>query len=197
MSALDYVPGYVTLKHLTGLAEKPPVYVGLAQVQAAWSAMNCTTVCVWEPSGGVGHAAIAIGNATIGSPQPDTTTSYASWFPGGDGVQGKQDIITDLASVACSFQDDCQSEGDGNGGYRIPEHMIRLPNLNTPAMQAEWDRIRGNQAIYNLLKNNCSDIVARILRQGFSSWQMAKFAYFSYCSYWTPTDIRKLAYLVS
>jgi hypothetical protein len=197
MKALDFVIGYATIKPLMGHAvASNPGNFSQASVGMDWFRHADTTVMVWEPSGGVGHAAIMIGDAPSRH-GPTKTDFYASWFPGGAGVSGKRDIVRDLAKVACSYEDDCLSEGDGRGGYRIPEHQICVPGLNTAAMHAEWVSTRNNDAIYNLLQNNCSTIAARILRAGMSTFDSVKYAYFAHCVYWTPTDVKKFAMMLA
>lgn len=197
MPLIDFIPGGATVKHLSGHAIKAnPNNSNLEMVRFAWKCLDATTVCVWEPLNGVGHAAIAIGNATLGNADPISTYSYASWFPGGAGVDGKKDLNTNVEREACTFEEDCLSEGDGEGGYRIPEHMIRLPNLKAAHMQSEWGRIRVSVNTYNLLRNNCSTIVARILRHGMSGGQSVYAGYWAHCAYWTPTDVKKLANLL-
>ena len=197
MTALDFIIGYATIKPLIGHAVAAnPNNLSEAQVRNNWFSHADTTVFVWEPHGGVGHAAIMIGDAPSRH-LADGTDFYASWFPGGAGVQGKGDIVKDLGRIACSYVDDCMSEGDGYGGHRLPEHQIRIPGLNVPAMHAKWLQIRNNDAIYNLLKNNCSTIAARILRAGMGSWASVKYSYWAHCVYWTPTDVKKFAQMLA
>lgn len=197
MPLLDYVPGYATVKPLIGHAVAPnPNNLTQVQVDLNWYALADTTVFVWEPHGGVGHAAIMIGNAPARH-GPDQTDFYASWFPGGAGVQGKQDLVRDLQKVQCSFRDDCLSEGDQNGGYRVPEHQITIPGLDTAAMHAMWIHTRNNDGIYNLLKNNCSTIAARILRAGMGTFDSVRYAYWAHCVYWTPNDVKRFAQMLA
>lgn len=197
MPALDYVPGYATVKPLLGHAVAPnPDNLPESRVRMNWFSHTDTTIFVWEPHNGVGHAAIMIGDAPSRH-LADKTDFYASWFPGGAGVQGKRDVVRDLSKLACSYLDDCLSEGNGTGGHRLPEHQITIPGLNVPAMHAMWVHTRNNDAIYNLLKNNCSTIAARILRAGLGTWDSVKYAYWAHCVYWTPTDVKKFAQMLA
>jgi hypothetical protein len=162
---------------------------------------NITTVFVWEPVGGVGHASIAIGDQGRFNHGNwyEQTEGYASWFPGtstANPAESGADARGILPSrmymkESCTFANDCDSEGG------IPENVIELSRLNVQHMMQLWTEIRDKpNAHYRLLRKNCSTIVARILRAGMSSmtgWQQAKVQYSAHCLYWTPADIVKFA----
>ncbi|WP_319924498.1 MARTX multifunctional-autoprocessing repeats-in-toxin holotoxin RtxA [Xenorhabdus littoralis] len=82
------------------------------------------------------------------------------------------------------IQDFKASEGDQGRVFRI-----NLAGLDTAAMQAEWHKISQNpDARYQLLTDNCSTIVARVLKAGGAdkvighTWR-PKFGV------WTPTEL--------
>ena len=100
MTALDFIIGYATIKPLIGHAVAAnPNNLNDAQVRMNWFSHTDTTVFVWEPHGGVGHAAIMIGDAPSRH-LADGTDFYASWFPGGAGAQEKGGIMKDLGRIA-------------------------------------------------------------------------------------------------
>jgi len=162
---------------------------------------SVTTVFVWEPVGGVGHASIAIGDQGRFNHHDwfDQTAGYASWFPG-KSTANPAESGADARGIlpgrmymkeSCTFEADCDSE-EG-----IPENAIQLPRLSIQHMMQLWTEIRDKpNAHYRLLRKNCSTIVARILRAGMttmSGWQQAKVQYSAHCLYWTPADVLKFA----
>lgn len=193
-----------TRKVANGTAVNPNPDVHAEEVIKAYDAMYYPTVCVWEPVDGIGHAAVFIKPAA-GITRSQDTTSYASWFPGDDTKTGESGAGPGhlapgkmLSSEKCSFFEDCESEASAQSNdvtrFRLPEHMIALPNLNMPLMQAEWNAIRNKPGShYRLMRKNCSTIAARVIRAGMSGKQHFALLKKSHQAWWTPWDVQRLA----
>jgi hypothetical protein len=189
---------FLGTRHILGAAAGPR---GTGTDVTTYPVPRCTTVFVWEPVAGVGHAAIAIGDQARFTKGHwyDQTVGYASWFPGqhlDDPDESGADASGLLPGVmymkqSCTFEDDCNSEGG------LPEHAIPVRGLRVSSMMTRWTEIRDKpNAHYRLLRKNCSTIVARILRAGFAgltNWQVAKLHFYAHKPYWTPEDIRTFA----
>lgn len=189
-----------TRKIHNDIAVNPNPNVKVDRVHAAYLAFTMPTVCVWEPVDGIGHAAVFI-QAFNGVTRTLDTTGYASWFPGGDGVD-QSDLLPGrmVEAYKSSFFEDCQSEaGTTNPGgkgdkFRLPEHMIRLPSANSAKMLAEWNSIRSKPGChYRLMRKNCSTIAARVIRAGMNKKQHLGVLKKAHQPWWTPNDVLKLA----
>ncbi|WP_282608254.1 hypothetical protein [Pelagibius sp. Alg239-R121] len=187
-----------TIKVAKGSAVNPNPNVQSHAVIAAYQTLKMPTACIWEPVDGIGHAAVFIRPAA-GIERALDTEGYASWFPGGDGA-GPSDILPTrmVESEKSSFFDDCCSEAGDSGteeeDYRLPEHMIPLPNLRMVDMLAEWTSIRTKPGShYRLMRKNCSTIAARVIRAGLNKKQHLSVLKKAHQVWWTPNDVLKLA----
>lgn len=186
-----------TNKVRKGAAVNPNPNVRSDAVIKAYEALKFPTVCVWEPVDGIGHASVFIKPAS-GVTRSRDTLFYASWFPGGEGVDSSYILPTKMVeSYASSFFDDCESEA-GEGGndeesFRLPEHMITLRNVNLPGMLAKWKSIRDKPGShYRLMRKNCSTIAARVIRAGLSKSQHLSVLKKAHQTWWTPYDVQRL-----
>lgn len=187
-----------TNKIRKGNAVNPNPNVKAPAIINAYETLKMPTVCVWEPVDGVGHASVFIKPAS-GVTRSQDTIFYASWFPGGEGVDSSYVLPTKMVeSYASSFFDDCESEA-GEGGtdaesFRLPEHMIPLREVNMPAMLAKWKSIREKPGShYRLMRKNCSTIAARVIRAGLSKTQHLSVLKKAHQTWWTPHDVQRLA----
>ena len=176
----------LSIRHLAGLAWKPnkqPSNRG--QIQNLYNNLACTTVFVWEPYKGVGHASIYVLDPGTGDRR------YVSSFPD-DENKRMNPFRTQVYWQR--FSDDCDAECHQDG-YRKPEHIIQLPNLNHTAMMRKA-RARVNVSRdYRFLRRNCSTVVASILRAGLSYRQAALLYAMSHKVVWTPTELLAFAWL--
>ncbi|WP_279625660.1 MARTX multifunctional-autoprocessing repeats-in-toxin holotoxin RtxA [Xenorhabdus ishibashii] len=87
-----------------------------------------------------------------------------------------------------NIQDFKASEGDQGRVFRI-----NLAGLDAAAMQAEWQKISQNpDARYQLLTDNCSSIVARVLKAGGAD-KVIGHAWRPKLGVWTPTELFNFA----
>ena len=172
--------------------------VDQADCEELYASLYFPTALVWKPICGVGHASVFIGHSING---PNDTDRYASLFPGndvdtGEDGAGPQHLLPGrkLEGQANSFLADCLSEGDGNG-YRKPEFVIQMKNLDRNAMLAKWISIRDKPEMhYRLMRKNCSTIAARVIRAGLRKTEIHLTAH---KAWWTPYDIVTLANAVA
>ncbi|MDC9596382.1 MARTX multifunctional-autoprocessing repeats-in-toxin holotoxin RtxA [Xenorhabdus anantnagensis] len=86
------------------------------------------------------------------------------------------------------IQDFKASEGDQGRVFRI-----NLAGLDAAAMQAEWQKINQNpDARYQLLTDNCSSIVARVLKAGGAD-KVIGHTWRPKLGVWTPTELFNFA----
>lgn len=108
------------------------------------------TVYVWPRHlGNVGHASIQIGAV------------YASYWP--SSPAGKKDFkvgATHAASYPREYRTDVRLE------RQDALHAIRLDGLDEAAMLTAWDELRQVGSRYNMVKHNCSTVVATLLLLG-------------------------------
>ncbi|OTA18699.1 RTX cytotoxin [Xenorhabdus beddingii] len=87
-----------------------------------------------------------------------------------------------------NIQDFKASEGDQGRVFRI-----NLAGLDAAAMQAEWQKISQNpEARYQLLTDNCSSIVAKVLKAGGAD-KVIGHAWRPKLGVWTPTELFNFA----
>ncbi|MEO1659243.1 MAG: hypothetical protein AAFR65_16155 [Pseudomonadota bacterium] len=184
MAFYEYLPLGKTFKHWKGWASNAnSSQATYEQVLAAWNSLTCSTAFVWEPYEGVGHASILVWEPTI------DLVEYISTFPGGDGVgHSKRDAIKSLPVEWMGFAEDCNSESRVKGRYRIPEHIIPLPNLNHSAMLSRAADKQSASKDYHFLRRNCSTVAAGVLRAGLSYKTLARLSHYAYKRVWTPTE---------
>ncbi|AOM40843.1 MARTX multifunctional-autoprocessing repeats-in-toxin holotoxin RtxA [Xenorhabdus hominickii] len=83
-----------------------------------------------------------------------------------------------------NIQDFKASEGDSGRVFRI-----NLAGLDVAAMHAEWNKISQNpDTRYQLLTDNCSSIVARVLKAGGSD-KVIGHTWRPHFGVWTPTEL--------
>lgn len=109
-----------------------------------------TTVYVWLLSpGNVGHVSLKIDN------------EYASFWP--SQAAGKKDFKigqTHEPAFPSSYKVDKRLEG------KDCDHTVIFQNLNEEVMIKCWQEFRANPKRYNMLKQNCSTVVAWLLEIG-------------------------------
>lgn len=138
-------------------------------------------VYIWYPEGdNIGHASMHIGDHQ----EPNSTAWYVSWWPA-----QAAGLIGAFAPAPNDYNGDVAQEGG-------PPHVVyTLNRLNINTMKAEWDGIRNNPAAhYRLLPENCSTIVAQVLRAGGVGQHLNIFKELSYAHnlYWTPKNVAQL-----
>ncbi|HTU22163.1 MAG TPA: hypothetical protein VMG10_29255 [Gemmataceae bacterium] len=190
------LPFFGSIKAITHNAVNPNATVdpmtvnGLQQLHDFWNALTDTTVLVWQPADGVGHAAMLIGSSA--GRGINSTDYYVSWFPA---VQPTASLVLPgemVVGAAHGFYADCEAEG--NGQARLPEYFRTIPGLNTVHMLAAWERIKTKQgAHYRVMRKNCSTIVARVLRAGLTGWQHFLALRAAHKLWWTPYDVQVFA----
>jgi hypothetical protein len=196
------IPAYGTMRAARP-SGRAPRNTGAQGMMQAVESLVYPSACIWEADsqGGVGHASVFIQRPDGGFPETDTT-SYASLFPGADTRTGLDGARLEhlgpgrmLAAKFQTFLEDCAEEHDGEGGFRLPDHIIPLRNLDQLRMQAVWNSIRDGKENphYRLLRKNCSTIAARIIRAGMTRSQIMSDPLMAHKAWWTPYDILSLA----
>ncbi|WP_155897413.1 hypothetical protein [Aureimonas ureilytica] len=107
--------------------------------------------------------------------------NYVSFWPSSDSSTFTSAVKSDYN---LQLKDDVESEG----GY-TPDHVIRLANFSKEKMFAEWSAVKLEYKNYQMLRNNCSSAVARVLKaggQGGGVWQRHSVV-------WTPLKVKRLA----
>ena len=159
----------------------------------AYDTLTMPTVCVWEPLDGIGHSSVFI-KAAKGVSRALDTTGYASWFPGDE--VGRSGVLPGrmVESELSSFFEDCELESGNGQNFRLPEHMIQLPHVNSFNMLAAWTAIRNKPGShYRVMRKNCSTIAARVIRAGLNTSQHFSVLKKAHQPWWTPNDVLKLA----
>jgi hypothetical protein len=109
------------------------------------------TVYVWTRSvTHVGHASIAIGSDV-----------YASFWPGD--AAGKKDLKVKRSHQA-AYPSTYEMDREQEGGREAT--LVQLHGLDEVAMGIAWSDVQTHGLRYNLLRQNCSTIVALLLEKG-------------------------------
>lgn len=109
------------------------------------------TLFVWkvEPGGNPGHSSLQVGN------------TYMSYWP--RTAAGKNDIKlgqTHTAGFMSAYKADVRVERKDSDARR------QLIGLKTQPMLDAWDAFMANPARYNMVRHNCSTIIATMLQIG-------------------------------
>jgi hypothetical protein len=172
-----------------------------AGVMRAAENLSYPVACIWEPSSrGYGHASVFIQEPRGAFPEDDVSC-YASLFPGEDTRTGRPGARKEhlgpgrkLTAEFNTFQEDCCAESEKQHGFRLPDHMIPLGQLDTLRMQAAWNALRTKpDAHYRLMRKNCSTVAARIVRAGMGTGTLALSSLLTHKTWWTPHDVLLLA----
>jgi len=166
------------------------------------------TIFIWYPHGDcVGHASMYIGNYEVGKrfelsfdPNSPTglmpnaletsmgadnvhyNTNYVSWWPEGDGSLTNRLTAAPMPGV----YKDVAAEGSE------PHVVYELYGLNVAAMRECWHKTRDKpDASYQLIRKNCSGIVARVLNAGGANKKLNMLTrmWFSHRAIWTPKRV--------
>lgn len=110
-----------------------------------------TTLYVWNNSpGDPGHASLQVND------------TYISFWPE-SAAKAKKDIKigqTHDPAFPSSYRVDCRLEG------RKADHQLDISGLNEAQMAGHWSDFKEGANQYNMLKSNCSTVVAVILEIG-------------------------------
>jgi hypothetical protein len=143
----------------------------------------------------VGHASMNIGDTF--NPQSlgfdDTWTNYVSWIPyTSDDVKEKR--VLGYAA---------KSAGGSNGNFLQdlyyetywPDHVIHIPDTgDLLAAEAKWKEVwAAKRASYKMATENCSDIVAKVMKAAGFSGSGAGGWWKQHNLVWTPNKVRKFA----
>jgi len=194
------IPGYGTLQAM-GPSRSIARETNELGVIRVTDTLTYPVACVWDASDtGYGHASVFIQKPS-GEFADESDRCYASLFPGEDVRTGRPGARKEhlglgrkLSASFTTFKEDCASESGEPGGFRLPDHMIPLGNLDQPKMQAAWNAIRDKpDAHYRLLRKNCSTVAARVIRAGMGTKQLALTPFLAHKAWWTPYDVLLLA----
>ena len=154
-----------------------------------------TTVHIWRnASGNVGHVSLSVG------------TQYVSFWPSDSA--GKKDVkigTTHEPAFPSSYKVDRRLE------QRDCDHAVTLHKIDEPALLKCWETFKTNPKSYNMVKYNCSTVVAWLLQEGsamtpgstsgisISDWVtnpiqrwLLKLKYFGdQIDMWTPDDVHR------
>ena len=168
----------------------------VAQVEAAnlspppsEGASLMATVLIWNNnmfgSGHhyTGHAAMNITDhwAQYGSANSD---NYVSWIP----ADNKKRWLVRSGQDNPTFVKDLEFEE----GY-VPDHIIRLNLLSSSQMDSCWKNIRQNSGKYHMTGQNCSDMVAKVLKAGAEGGAYKGKYSLRHHLIWTPLKVKRLA----
>src|SRR5712692_6529138 len=112
-----------------------------------------TSVHIWfTDADGVGHTSMQVG-----------TDTYVSYWPGGGGAAAKKDIKlkqTHEAAWISGLRGDQRLEG------RAPDATVQLNRLNETAMIEAFQALKADAPRYNMLRHNCSTVIAYLPETG-------------------------------
>ena len=132
-----------------------------------------------------GHAALLIGD-NWGPFAGATGDNYVSWWPQGEaGPLDTRPAATNPHLV-----------NDINAERYLPDHFIQLPDraVDVLEMRATWNAIRAPGGQYRMVRNNCSTIVARVMRSGgYTAGGLLSAMWYDHSCVWTPNKVRKFA----
>ena len=106
--------------------------------------------------------------------------SYVSFWPSGAGGGAHLLGGAVAATSNASITSDIAAEG------YAPDHILRLKGLTESAMTAEWRNMSGALKNYQALRNNCSSVVATILKKGSAGGSMLR----RHSVIWTPLNVK-------
>ncbi len=153
-----------------------------------------TKVYIWKNSPqDVGHVSMQVGEA------------YISFWPRG-AASAKGDIkLGEMhdSSTSSNYRVDCRIEG------RSADRVVEFSSLNEEKMIAYWRQFIQNSIKYNMLKSNCSTVIASLLEEGsdikahntpnikitdyvsnpFMQWILKLRFLGGHINMWTPNDV--------
>ena len=171
------------------------------------------SVYIWYPTDGkVGHASMYIGNYEVGKKfelaldpnhpnhiMPNAVEqlwgkgfdsvaynqNYVSWWP-----DDEKEFLETAAEPMDGLYDDVDSEESE------PHIIYKLYGLDVTKMRQEWEKMRksvGKGAKYNLLRKNCSGMVAKVMRAGGAAKHLGKLeaTWFTHNAIWTPHKVAR------
>ncbi len=147
--------------------------------------------------------------ADVGHVSMQVKDTYISFWPKGEaGAKGdiKLGEMHD-SSASKSYRTDCRIEG------KDADRTIDLNSLDEDKMISYWNQFIKNSAKYNMLKSNCSTVVASLLEEGsgvkahntpsikitdyvnnqFMQWLLKLRFLGGHIHMWTPNDVETYA----
>src|SRR5579885_1187678 len=121
------------------------------------------TVYVWQPQ----ISAASVGHAALEIMVPSRAATYISFWPLRNEnliILAKKAVFSGPSLYVPAYAADCSAKFMN----RSADDIILLENLDSIDMLSYWEQIKRSFKKYQVIKSNCSSIVARILMCGWS-----------------------------